>query len=61
LIPLSWSIRRSLVGERQIHDANLVATMLAYGIPELLTNNPAHFQRLADRITVRSLVLPSDA
>jgi predicted nucleic acid-binding protein len=49
------------IGGRQIHDANLVATMLAYGIPELLTNNPGHFQRFTDRITVLSLGLPSDA
>ncbi|MBA3469553.1 MAG: type II toxin-antitoxin system VapC family toxin [Herpetosiphonaceae bacterium] len=48
------------IGGRQIHDANLVATMLAYGIPELLTNNPGHFQRFTDRITVQSLERPSD-
>jgi predicted nucleic acid-binding protein len=43
------------VGGRQIHDANLVATMLAYGITHLLTNNPTHFARFAHVITVGPL------
>ncbi len=40
------------IGGRQIHDANIVATMLAHGIPRLLTNNPGDFQRFAAHITV---------
>ena len=47
------------MGNWQIHDANLVATMLAYDIPELLTNNPGHFQRFTDQITLRPLVVSS--
>ena len=43
------------VGGRQIHDANIVATMLTYGIGELYTHNVAHFARFAAVITVRPL------
>jgi hypothetical protein len=39
---------------KQVHDTNLVATMLAYGIPALLTQNVGDFQRFGDRITVES-------
>ena len=42
--------RHEVVG-RQIHDARLVAVMLAYDISHLLTLNPAHFRRF-DEITV---------
>ena len=38
------------VGGRQIHDANIVATMLAYGERRLLTFNAADFRRYGDRI-----------
>ena len=38
------------VGGRQIHDANIVATMLAYGERRLLTFNAGDFLRYADRI-----------
>ena len=38
------------VGGRQIHDANIVATMLAHGERRLLTFNTADFQRYSDRI-----------
>ena len=34
----------------QIHDANIVATMLAYGEGRLLTFNTADFRRYGDRI-----------
>jgi len=43
-------------GGKQIHDANIVATMLAYGIPKLLTHNTADFARFATMITVVPLV-----
>lgn len=43
------------VGGKQIHDANIVATMLAFGIPALLTDNGADFARYADLIQVRPL------
>ena len=40
------------VGGRQIHDANIVATMLAYGETQLLTFNTADFRRYEDRIEI---------
>ena len=42
--------REVQVGGRQIHDANIVATMLAYGERRLLTFNTADFRRYEDRI-----------
>ncbi len=38
------------VGGRQVHDANIVATMLAHGERLLLTFNTADFRRYGDRI-----------
>ena len=40
------------VGDRQIHDANIVATMLAHGERRLLTFNTADFRRYSDRIVL---------
>ena len=40
------------VGGRQIHDANIVSTMLTYHISHLLTNNPKDFERFDDLITI---------
>ena len=42
------------VGGRQIHDANIVATMLAHGEQRLLTFNTADFRRYGDRIALVS-------
>ena len=42
--------RQVAVGGRQIHDANIVATMLAHGERRLLTFNAADFRRYGDRI-----------
>ena len=42
--------REVAVGGRQIHDANIVATMLAHGERRLLTFNTADFRRYGDRI-----------
>ena len=39
-------------GGKQIHDANIVATMLAHGITHLLTHNTADFARFAQFITI---------
>ena len=41
---------------KQVYDANIVATMLAHGIPTLLTHNVADFARFAGYITVMPLV-----
>jgi predicted nucleic acid-binding protein len=43
-------------GGKQVHDANIVATMLAHGIPKLLTHNTPDFARFASIITVVPLV-----
>ena len=45
-------------GGKQIHDANIVATMLAHGIPNLLTHNTADFIRFSGSITVIPLIPP---
>ena len=42
-------------GGKQIHDANVVATMLVHGIPALLTHNVRDFARFADVIRVLPL------
>ena len=42
-------------GGKQVYDANVVATMLTYDIPTLLTTNVADMKRYADRITLVSL------
>jgi len=48
-------IRQGPIGGKQIHDANIVATMLTYNIPNLLTNNTEDFKRFSHLITVLSL------
>ena len=37
---------------KQVHDANIVATMLVNGVDTLLTMNVADFQRFHDRINL---------
>jgi hypothetical protein len=48
--------RRYSFGGRQVHDANIVATMLAHGEHRLLTFNGVDFQRFTPLIEV---VVPS--
>lgn len=48
-------IEQVTVGGRQIHDANIVATMLVYNIPQLLTHNTGDFNRFGELITVLPL------
>ncbi len=43
---------------RQVHDANIVATMLEYGLRRLLTFNTADFRRFADVIDLEPLPAP---
>lgn len=47
----------TLMGGKQIHDANIVATMQVYDIQRLVTLNPVDFNRFSGFITV---VTPSD-
>lgn len=42
-------------GGKQIHDANIVATMLTYNVTYILTHNGADFARFSDLITVVGL------
>ncbi len=41
---------------KQVHDANIVATMQAYTIQHLLTHNVSDFNRFAGLITIVPLV-----
>ena len=41
---------------RQVHDANIVATMRTYQIDQLLTNNVDDFKRFAGLITILPLM-----
>jgi predicted nucleic acid-binding protein len=50
-------LRDYSVSGKQVHDANIVAVMLASGINTLLTLNTADFKRYEDRIT---LLVPSN-
>ncbi len=43
------------IGGKQVHDANIVATMLAYDIPCLLTHNIKDFQRFEGVIKIESI------
>lgn len=40
---------------RQIHDANIVATMLVHGVGTLVTGNRRHFERFAHLIEIQGL------
>ncbi|MFA5982398.1 MAG: hypothetical protein WC782_00100 [Methylococcaceae bacterium] len=40
------------IGGKQVHDANIVVTMLVYDIPCLLTHNARDFERFGDIVTV---------
>ncbi len=40
---------------RKIHDANIVATMKAYNIPTLLTQNKKDFERYSSLISIKTI------
>lgn len=46
------------VGGRQVHDANIVATMQVYGIQHLLTHNVADFRRFSQFIITVPIETP---
>lgn len=50
------TIKQNSVAGKQIHDANIVATMLVHEIPALLTHNTADFKRYQTIIRVIPLV-----
>jgi hypothetical protein len=41
------SVDANLLRGRQVHDANIVATMRVFGLKNLLTHNPADFARFS--------------
>jgi predicted nucleic acid-binding protein len=49
-------LREYPTGGKQVHDANIVATMLVNGIDCLFTANVADMRRFADKITLIPLV-----
>lgn len=46
-------------GGKQIHDANIAATMLAHDVDQLLTHNTSDFTRFSAYITVLPLIATS--
>jgi predicted nucleic acid-binding protein len=50
-------MERFEIAGKQVHDANIVATMLVHGITQLLTQNIADFSRFSSLITVMPLTL----
>lgn len=48
-------LERVPCGGKQVHDANIVATMLARGVTHLLTGNAADFKRFEPEITIVAL------
>ena len=48
-------LQHGLAAGKQVHDANIVATCLAYGIPRLLTHNVRDFARYASHLTIVSI------
>ena len=49
-------LQRYAVGGKQVHDANVVATMRVHGVRRLLTHNVEDFRRFEPEIEVVSLV-----
>jgi predicted nucleic acid-binding protein len=43
------------IGGKQVHDANIVATMQAYDIPCLLTHNAKDFERFEEVIRIEEI------
>jgi predicted nucleic acid-binding protein len=43
------------IGGKQVHDANIVASMLSYDIPCLLTHNVKDFYRFAEVIAIEGI------
>jgi predicted nucleic acid-binding protein len=43
------------IGGKQVHDANIVASMLAYEIPSLLTHNVKDFERFGEVIRIEGI------
>lgn len=48
-------LRAGMAAGKKVHDANVVATCMAYGIPRLLTHNVSDFQRYSAQVQVQAL------
>jgi predicted nucleic acid-binding protein len=55
-LELESLVRQFSIQGRQVHDANIVATLRVFGLGDLLTYNTADFRRYASLITVHPLV-----
>jgi hypothetical protein len=53
---LLWLLERVEAGGKQVHDANIVATMLESGVDHILTHNVKDFARFEGYVTVLPLV-----
>jgi predicted nucleic acid-binding protein len=49
---LAYLISTVAVAGKQVHDANIVATMLSHGVHHLLTHNTADFVRFGQLMTI---------
>jgi predicted nucleic acid-binding protein len=49
-------VEKYTVAGKQVHDANIVSTMLFHGIQHILTHNVGDFARFSELITVLPLV-----
>ncbi len=54
-------VQQFSVKGRQVHDANLVATLRVHGLRDLLTHNTADFSRYSSLVTIHPLVPASTA
>ena len=45
----------TIVGGKQVHDANIVATLQAYAIPALLTHNVKDFERFGQVVRIEGI------
>jgi len=52
-------VEKYAVAGKQVHDANLVSTMLLHGIRQVLTHNVGDFTRFSALVTILPLV-PAD-
>jgi predicted nucleic acid-binding protein len=49
-------VERYVVAGKQVHDANLVSTMLLHGVRQILTHNVGDFARFSDLVAIVPLV-----
>ena len=43
------------IGGKQVHDANIIATMKVYDIPALLTHNTEDFERFREVVRIEGI------